>query len=664
MDCWQILQIEPTNDTRAIKRAYAKLLKTTRPDDDAAAYQALREAFDEALAIAPHLLADENGDDWSFDDNADSETPPPDPLAADYADSREQQPETPDSGFQAAFAPPADTPPAPAEYSEQDFSGCPEAGLENETEAQAARQPEGVQSAFADPDIEEDFWGIWDNIEQMLTHYYHTGGGNALAQAWPQIRDALDGLPLGGSDEASSLCAAFLRHYRIEHPEVWTQWADYFGWSEDVRGATLTPEELQQLVLHRRSMARLERRRHNRYGGKTAQENGKRQPENTGFGDSYDPDSPYPDPPPADDTPLLVSQLEYLYAEGGSALLLARWPQISGALDNLPLGAAEQASHAFAGFLRRHRIVHPLLWVQWADYFRWDEDVRGEVLSLEESQRLAQFRRHAALLAGYRHVRPDAGSAPDIGEDWRLTRAFNRFLGSHPSGWRSFQAACAAALLWPELDRETDESDRADIAVSHPPLARLLLCNRPWRIAMLLAVLALCLAAAAGIRGEPVMGAADVRFDFVAAGRVRRHLRLSFWLRPAAQYAVFGRCAEQMARNQIPAAHHPAVSVYPAGAGGGALCLRAGRFMGAVAADIQLRHRLVLLLFLPDTQQSRRLVGLGLAGGLPGGYPRGTLAAEPRSARRLAAARIRQHAAGTAVVRCRTLAADEPKRTL
>lgn len=504
MDCWQILQIEPTNDTRSIKRAYAKLLKTTRPDDDAAAYQALREAFDEALAIAPHLLADENGDDWSFDDNADSETPPPDPLAADYADSREQQPETPDSGFQAAFAPPADTPPAPAEYSEQDFSGCPEAGLENETEAQAARQPEGVQSAFADPDIEEDFWGIWDNIEQMLTHYYHTGGGNALAQAWPQIRDALDGLPLGGSDEASSLCAAFLRHYRIEHPEVWTQWADYFGWSEDVRGATLTPEELQQLVLHRRSMARLERRRHNRYGGKTAQENGKRQPENTGFGDSYDPDSPYPDPPPADDTPLLVSQLEYLYAEGGSALLLARWPQISGALDNLPLGAAEQASHAFAGFLRRHRIVHPLLWVQWADYFRWDEDVRGEVLSLEESQRLAQFRRHAALLAGYRHVRPDAGSAPDIGEDWRLTRAFNRFLGSHPSGWRSFQAACAAALLWPELDRETDESDRADIAVSHPPLARLLLCNRPWRIAMLLAVLALCLAA--GMWLQPVSG--------------------------------------------------------------------------------------------------------------------------------------------------------------
>ena len=68
MDCWHILQIAPTSDERAIKRAYAKLLKTTRPDDDAEGYQRLREAFDEALAIAPYIES-EAAPEWSFPAN-------------------------------------------------------------------------------------------------------------------------------------------------------------------------------------------------------------------------------------------------------------------------------------------------------------------------------------------------------------------------------------------------------------------------------------------------------------------------------------------------------------------------------------------------------------------------------------------------------------------
>ena len=78
MDCWQILGIEPTNDERAIKRAYAKQLKTTRPDDDAAAYQRLREAFDYALAVAPHICidadGDEDGDIWPSENDDQPET--------------------------------------------------------------------------------------------------------------------------------------------------------------------------------------------------------------------------------------------------------------------------------------------------------------------------------------------------------------------------------------------------------------------------------------------------------------------------------------------------------------------------------------------------------------------------------------------------------------
>lgn len=77
MNCWQILQIAPTSDTKTIRKAYAKLLKTTRPDDDAAAYQNLREAFDEALRLAPYQDEDESPENPPQTDFRQPENPPP-----------------------------------------------------------------------------------------------------------------------------------------------------------------------------------------------------------------------------------------------------------------------------------------------------------------------------------------------------------------------------------------------------------------------------------------------------------------------------------------------------------------------------------------------------------------------------------------------------------
>ena len=50
---WDLLGITPTADTRDIKRAYARLLKQTRPDDDPEGFQRLRAALEAALAQAP-----------------------------------------------------------------------------------------------------------------------------------------------------------------------------------------------------------------------------------------------------------------------------------------------------------------------------------------------------------------------------------------------------------------------------------------------------------------------------------------------------------------------------------------------------------------------------------------------------------------------------------
>ncbi len=51
-DCWDILGLEPTDDRRAIKRAYAKELKKHSPEDDPQGFQRVREAYEDALASA------------------------------------------------------------------------------------------------------------------------------------------------------------------------------------------------------------------------------------------------------------------------------------------------------------------------------------------------------------------------------------------------------------------------------------------------------------------------------------------------------------------------------------------------------------------------------------------------------------------------------------
>lgn len=52
MNPWTLLGLDADADTRSIKRRYAQLLKQHRPDEDAEAFQRLREAYERALAHA------------------------------------------------------------------------------------------------------------------------------------------------------------------------------------------------------------------------------------------------------------------------------------------------------------------------------------------------------------------------------------------------------------------------------------------------------------------------------------------------------------------------------------------------------------------------------------------------------------------------------------
>ncbi|WP_052759453.1 tetratricopeptide repeat protein [Paenibacillus sp. DMB20] len=58
MSVWEVLEIDPTEDVSAIKKAYAKKLKLHHPEDDPEGYQRLREAYDGAMKQAKRLAGE------------------------------------------------------------------------------------------------------------------------------------------------------------------------------------------------------------------------------------------------------------------------------------------------------------------------------------------------------------------------------------------------------------------------------------------------------------------------------------------------------------------------------------------------------------------------------------------------------------------------------
>ena len=68
-NCWQILQIEPTADEKAIKKAYAVLLKHNKPDKNPQGFQQLREAYETALNERYWYADDEDDDEYDSDDD-------------------------------------------------------------------------------------------------------------------------------------------------------------------------------------------------------------------------------------------------------------------------------------------------------------------------------------------------------------------------------------------------------------------------------------------------------------------------------------------------------------------------------------------------------------------------------------------------------------------
>jgi hypothetical protein len=214
---WDTLGLAPTHDAIAIKHAYARALKRNRPDDDAVAYQALREAYDWAIAWARRQTIALETDETTVEDaGAGLGTSSATEVESRNA-RRSSDLETPVGGE------PAVDPSPPVVH---------EAVVVPEPDTQPGR-PE---------------WLTPEDLAKSTYHYWKEHDDAALVALWPRLLAELDRVPLALRDEASNWFASFV----LECPELPDEFlgrlARYFQWSTDFRAdAALGAQRAQSI---------------------------------------------------------------------------------------------------------------------------------------------------------------------------------------------------------------------------------------------------------------------------------------------------------------------------------------------------------------------------------------------------------------------------------
>jgi hypothetical protein len=141
---WDVLEIPPGSDRDAIRRAYAKKLRATHPEDDPDGFKRLREAYEAALEQHDHAAR------W-----------------AEYEESGADEEEDEEGGADAAVGV------APRDWSAQTLSAEPrdpaQAAAEPEIEAMlAARESELAALHAAMADLEAGLRGPWRPADAVL----------------------------------------------------------------------------------------------------------------------------------------------------------------------------------------------------------------------------------------------------------------------------------------------------------------------------------------------------------------------------------------------------------------------------------------------------------------------------------------------------------------
>ncbi len=285
---WDVLGLAPTADVVAIKRAYARRLKVTRPDDDAQAYQNLREAYDAALVLARHVApesVDEETDEGTTHDASSTPVAPPADAAIErvvpampttVAPDVEVEDSTPadatDFPVHDARAPMAPGIEVPAAHVADAAEGEGAAGDAvvppgSDQDGDRPRDAADIADRSADESIDrpraapprgvprdpprrplprQPVPAVVDDapppapmspheLAHSLHAYWRESGDEALLAAWPRLHHELDGLPLSRRDEASMHFAEFVLQAPDLPVPMLRHLADYFDWDRDYR---------------------------------------------------------------------------------------------------------------------------------------------------------------------------------------------------------------------------------------------------------------------------------------------------------------------------------------------------------------------------------------------------------------------------------------------
>lgn len=264
-DCATVGLAAPSTELGEIKRAYAKTLRKTRPDDDAQAYQALREAYDRLVAHARwHQEHGAQAAEAEAEPAIDAVVAPiVEPVLTPASHTEAPAPipvgRIPLEALEAALALDAELasaePPAPAPSSAH-FSPVPLHRFQDDEDAPPQETRDERRSSTPAPAPAADWipepLPEWRSPEALCDWLMalRKRGLPALNSALPELREALDALPLHVREHASLCFANFILETRAELPaRLIHLLRDHFAWEDDFRvERRLGPERMAALV--------------------------------------------------------------------------------------------------------------------------------------------------------------------------------------------------------------------------------------------------------------------------------------------------------------------------------------------------------------------------------------------------------------------------------